>query len=194
VTDDRGAALIDFIVAATLIVILAAIATPVVGGTLERERAIVGAQALRGQLLRARFEALKRARAVAVRIELVGERTSLRLYADGNGNGVLKSDIDHGIDTAVSPQSWLDDNAAGVTLRINQAVTKIGSSAMLGPGDDPLYIGNTALLTFTPVGSATGGTLYVAAPRGPQMAIRVFGATGRIRLLMFDTNSGLWTE
>lgn len=192
--DDRGAALIDVIFAATLIVILAAIATPVVGGTLERERTIIGGQYLKGQLQHARFEALKRAQSVAVRIDIVDGRTGLRMYADGNGNGVLQSDIDDGVDTPLSPLSWLDDTAAGMTLRINQVVTKISGSGTLEPGDDPLHIGNTALLTFTPQGSATSGTLYVAARRGPQMAIRVFGATGRVRLLMFDANTGQWSE
>ena len=62
----------------------------------------------------------------------------------------------------------------------------------LEPGDDPLRIGNTSLLTFSPVGSATSGTLYVAAHRGPQMAIRVFGGTGRVRVLMFDAQTRQW--
>src|SRR5689334_24679855 len=52
-----------------------------------------------------------------------------------------------------------------------------------------LRIGNTSLLVFSPLGSSTSGTLYVAAHRGPQMAIRVFGATGRVRVLMLDRKS-----
>ena len=66
------------------------------------------------------------------------------------------------------------------------------AAGALAPGDDPLKIGNTSLLAFSPMGSATGGTLYVAAHRGPQMAIRVFGATGRVRVLMFDAPTQQW--
>jgi hypothetical protein len=192
VTEARGAALIDILVATTLCVILAAIAVPVVGGTLERERTIVGAQYLAGQLQRARLESLKRARAVAVRLELVDGRTHFQLFADGNGNGVLQRDIDRNIDWPLAPVSRLDDHVREISLRLNQEVIEIAGSATLGPGDDPLRIGHTSLLTFTPVGSATGGTLYVAAPRGPQMAIRVFGATGRIRVLTFDAQMRQW--
>ena len=191
-TEARGAALIDIIVATTLIITLVAIAVPVVGGTLERERTIVGAQYLAGQLQRARLESLKRARAVAVQFELVGDRTHLQLFADGNGNGVLQRDIDRNIDPALAPAEWLDDQVREISLRLNQDVTEIAGSATLGPGDDPLRIGNSSLLSFTPVGSATSGTLYVAAPRGPQMAIRVFGATGRIRVLMFNAQMRQW--
>ena len=191
-TEARGAALIDIIVATTLCITLAAIAVPVVGGTLERERTIVGAQYLAGQLQRARLESLKRARAVAVRLELVDVRTRFQLFADGNGNGVLQRDIDRHIDPPLAPAEWLNDQVREISLRLNQYVTEIAGSATIGPGDDPLRIGNTALLSFTPIGSATSGTLYVAAPRGPQMAIRVFGATGRIRVLVFDAQMRQW--
>jgi type II secretory pathway pseudopilin PulG len=192
VTSPRGAALIDVIVAATLCFILAAMAVPVVGGTLERERAIVGAQYLAGQLQRARLASLKRAQSVAVRLEVVGDRTQLRLFADANGNGVLQKDIDKGVDPALTPLEWLDDQARDISLRVNQAITDVAGTATIAPGEDPLRIGNTALLTFSPLGTATSGTLYVAAHRGPQMAIRVFGATGRVRVLIFDARARQW--
>jgi Tfp pilus assembly protein FimT len=192
VTDARGAALIDMIVVVALIFILAAIAVPVVGGTLERERTIIGAQYLAGELQRARLESLKRAQAVAVRLEIVGGRTQFRLYADANGNGVLQKDIDKGTDPPLTPLQWLDDQARDIALRVNQTVTDVAGTASIAPGDDPLRIGSSALLTFSPLGSATSGTLYVAGHRGPQMAIRVFGATGRVRVLMFDAQARQW--
>jgi hypothetical protein len=187
-----GAAFIDIIVAISLCVLMAAIAVPVIGGTLDRERTIVGAQYLAGQLQRARLDSLKRARSVAVRLQVTGERTQFRLFADANGNGVRQSDIDHGIDLPLAPAEWLDDQARDVSLRINQNITDVAGSTDLAPGDDPLRIGNTSLLTFSPMGGATGGTLYVAAHQGPQIAIRVFGATGRVRVLMFDAQTRQW--
>lgn len=191
-TEARGAAFIDIIVAASLCFLMAAIATPVIGGTLDRERTIIGAHYLSGQLQRARLEALKRARSVAVRVEVTDDRTQLRLFTDGNGNGVLQRDIDRGIDRPLTTREWLDDQAGDVSLRINQDVTDVSGAATLEPGDDPLRIGNTSLLVFSPLGSATSGTLYVAAHRGPQMAIRVYGATGRVRVLMFDAQTRQW--
>lgn len=188
----HGAALIDIVFALALCLVLSAVAVPVIGGTLERERTIVGAQYLAGHLQRARLESLKQARSVAVRLELIGDRTQLRLFADGNGNGVLQRDIDRGTDVALTREEWLDDQGRDISLRINQRVTDVSGSAALEPGDDPLRIGNTALVTFTPFGSATSGTMYVAAKRGPQMAIRIFGATGRVRVLMFDAQTRQW--
>lgn len=189
---DRGAALVDVVAALALILIMTAMAVPVVGGTLDRERTIVGAQHLAGQLQRARMEALKRSAAVAVRLALVGERAAARLYVDGNGNGVLQRDIDRGMDLPLAGVEWLDAHARDVSLRVNQTVTDAGGSGSLEPGSDPLRIGQTALVTFSPLGSSSSGTLYVAASRGPQMAIRVYGASGRVRVLTFDARTRQW--
>ena len=190
-TDGRGAALVDIIVATSICFVMAAITVPVIGGTLDRERTIVGAQYLAGQLQRARLDSLKRAQSVAVRLQVIDDRTEVRLFADGNGNGVLQRDIDRGIDPPLAPVEWLDEKARDISLRINQDITDV-SGAALSAGDDPLRIGNTSLLAFSPLGSSTSGTLYVAALRGPQMAIRIFGATGRVRVLMFDAQTRQW--
>jgi len=192
VTDPRGIGLVDTLVSVALGTLMAMFAVPFVGGALERERTIIGSRYLAGQLQRARLESLMRARAVAVRVELEGERTALQLFADGNGNGVLQRDIARGLDPPLTPREYLDIRARDVSLRINQPITDISGAGTLAPGDDPLRIGNTALVTFSPVGSATSGTLYVAAPRGPQMAIRIFGGTGRVRVLSFDAQARQW--
>ena len=187
-----GVALIDIIFTTALCVVMAAVAVPVIGGTLDRERTIIGARYLAAQLHRARLESLRRARAVAVRMEVIDDRTQLRLFEDGNGNGVLQRDIERGIDTPLTPPGWLDDQARDVSLRINQQITDVSGAVALAAGDDPLRIGNTALVTFSPHGSASSGTMYIAAQQGPQMAIRVFGATGRVRVLMFDARTRRW--
>ena len=191
-TDARGAALLDTLFASALCVTMTAIAVPVIGGSLDRERTIIGAQYLAGQLQRARLESLKQARSVAVRLEIVDERARLQLFADGNGNGVSQRDIDRAIDPPLAPPEYLDDRSRDVSLRINQRLVDVSGAGQLDPGDDPLRIGNTALLAFSPLGGATSGTLYVAAHRGPQMAIRVFGGTGRVRVLMFDAQARQW--
>jgi Tfp pilus assembly protein FimT len=192
VNDVRGVALIDAVCAIAVCLIMGAIAVPVIGGTLDRERVMVGARYLAGQVQRARLEALRRGASVAVRVDIVGERATTRLFADGNGNGVLQRDIDRGVDVALTGVDWLADHAQDVSFRINQEVPEIDGNGSLSPGSDPLRIGNTALVTFSPLGSSTGGSLYVSATKGPQFAIRLYGATGRVRVLMFDAQARQW--
>ena len=104
----------------------------------------------------------------------------------------LDEDIDRAIDAPLAPPEFLDDRSRDVSLRVNQRIVDVSGAGEIAPGDDPLRIGNTALLAFSPLGGATSGTLYVAAHRGPQMAIRVFGGTGRVRVLMFDAQARQW--
>lgn len=191
-SSERGFALIDVVAAVGLSLVMAAVAVPVIGGTLNREHTIVGAQYLAAQVQRARLEALKRGAAVAVRFEQLDGRTAFQLFVDGNGNGVLQKDIDRGVDPALTLVSWIDHHARGVALRVNQAIEDVGAGGAIAAGDDPLRIGNSSLVSFSPLGSATSGTLYVAAPRGPQMAIRIYGATGRVRVLTFDAQARTW--
>lgn len=192
VTSARGMALVDVLAATGLSLVMAGMAVPVVGGTLERERTLVGAHYLAAAVQRARLEALKRSAVVAVRLQELDGRTSVQLFADGNGNGVLQRDIDRHFDPALTMAEWLDEHASGVSLQINQTIADVGGGGELAPGDDPVRMGNSSLVSFSPLGSATSGTLYVAARRGPQMAIRVYGATGRVRVLTFDAQARQW--
>ncbi len=191
-TSDRGAALVDVLAATGLGLVMAAVAVPVVGATLDREQVVVGTQYLASAVQRARLESLKRAAVVAVRVELMDGRTAVQLFTDGNGNGVLQRDIDRRIDPPLTGREWLDEHGREVSLRINQPVTDVAGATALEAGDDPLRIGNTSLVSFSPLGSSTSGTMYVAARRGPQMAIRIYGATGRMRVLMFDAQARQW--
>lgn len=186
--------MIDVLVATGLCLVMTAVAVPVIGGTLDREHVIVGTQYLAAQVQRARLESLKRATAVAVRLEMLDGRTAVQLFADGNGNGVLQRDIDRQADPALTGLEWLDAQGRGVSLRINQPIDDVAGVMALNAGDDPLRIGNTALVSFSPVGSSSSGTLYVSAHRGPQMAIRIFGATGRVRVLTFDAQAREWRQ
>ena len=191
-TSPRGIALVDVLAAMGISLVMAGVAVPVIGGALEREHTVIGAQYLSAHVQRARLESLKRAAAVAVRLEVLDGRTSVQLFVDGNGNGVLQKDIDRHIDPALTTAEWLDDHARGVSLQINQPIAGVGGGPDLAAGDDPLRIGNSSLVSFSPLGSATSGTLYVAARQGPQMAIRIYGATGRVRVLMFDARARQW--
>ncbi len=62
-----------------------------------------------------------------------------------------------------------------------------------GTGEDGLRIGTARILTMSSDGTATSGTLYIRGRRG-QYAVRVLGATGRTRMLQYDTGSRSWID
>jgi hypothetical protein len=59
-------------------------------------------------------------------------------------------------------------------------------------GTDPVRIGSTNLLSFSPLGSATPGTIYVRGREGLQLAVKITGATGRTRLLRYVPRTREW--
>lgn len=189
----RGIALIDLIVSLGVISVLAGMAIPVMQRTRERDEVRTAARFFTSRLQQARLEAIRRNTAVAVRFE-PADANRFRVFVDGDGDGLLETDISRGIDLPLGPEERLTDYANGIAPRINQSVRAPDDTATLEPGSDPLRIGRSNFLTFSPLGSATSGTVYLAGQTGPQMAVRILGATGRMRVLWFDSATSRWRE
>jgi len=60
-------------------------------------------------------------------------------------------------------------------------------------GDDPVRFGNSDLVSFTPVGSASSGTLYVTDGKRGLYAVVLFGPTARLRVWRFIPEERRWT-
>jgi hypothetical protein len=130
---------------------------------------------------------------MALRFETRAGDVSYRLYADGNRNGVRAADISAGVDRAIGPGERLGDLFAGVTFARDPSTPPIDGAGDAGSSTDPIRFGASNLASFTPSGTATAGTAYLAG-RGPaQCAVRVLGVTGRVRLLCYRPADGQWT-
>jgi hypothetical protein len=137
----------------------------------------------------ARFEAVKRSAYVAIKFAAQGSDYSFRTYVDGNGNGVQNRDIVRGIDLPITPDERMHHHFSGISFGILAGVTGIEP----GPFNtlDPVQIGSSTFLSFSPTGSCTSGTLFVRGLR-TQFAVRVLGATGRTRVFEFNFGSQTW--
>lgn len=189
----RGVALVDLLFTCGVAAVIAAIAVPAVHATRDRDAARMAARYLANRLQVVRLEALKRNVTVAMRFDPV-EVGRFGPYVDGDADGVRQIDIDEGLDQALAVEGLLTDVFDSVTFRIPRDVPDPDGSGTLTSGSDPLRIGSSNFLSFSPIGSATSGTIYLAAADGPQMAVRVMGATGRMRVLWFDPASQQWRE
>jgi len=145
------------------------------------------------QIRQARQEALQRATTVGVRFE---PEDRFRTYADGNNNGLRTRDIDDATDAPVGPARRLDDDfGAGVNFGIASALPPIESGGeRLDAGADPIHVGTSRIVSFGPNGRGSSGTVYVRGRGGQQFAVRIFGQTGRVRLLQYRVADGQWIE
>ena len=186
----NGYSLLEVLMAITVMVIVVGAAIPLANTSIDRTRAAGAANSVAGRLATARFEAVRRSAHVAIRFVQQPDGYWLQTFVDGNRNGVLARDITRGIDAAITASERLDYHFTGIVFGIQPNVTGIDP----GPFDasDPVQIGGSTLVSFSPTGSCTSGTLFIHGLQGHQFAVRVLGATGRTRVLEFNFVTSTW--
>ena len=140
-----------------------------------------------------RVQAATRSISVGLRFEAVGATYRYALYVDGNGNGLRGSDIRRGIDTPITPMERIGDRFPGIVLGVAAGVTRISDGREMAGDADPVRLGSADTLTFSPLGSATSGTIFLRSRKGRQYAVRVLGASGRTRVMEYRHETRSWT-
>ncbi|HXH06704.1 MAG TPA: GspH/FimT family pseudopilin [Vicinamibacterales bacterium] len=185
----RGYTLVEALFAAGVLVTLAAVALPQMAAGLEDARVRSAARYLAARLREARMLAVHRSARVGVRFEPAGDDYAVGTFLDGNGNGVRSAEIQRGIDPPLRSPERLGDAIAGVRFGLLPGVPPVEG----GTGTDPIRIASGSILSFSPDGSSSGGTVYLCGGGRAQYAVRVFGVTGRTRVLRFEQGSRTWT-
>jgi prepilin-type N-terminal cleavage/methylation domain-containing protein len=178
-----GYSLTELLFVSALMAIVSAIALPQSLAAVDRARTASAARYLASRMAVARSQAVMRSAHVALRFEGKPPRITFRTFGDGNGNGVLAADIVAGIDAPLDTALLLGDLYPGVAIAV------AGEA-----GSDPVRLGSSNLLSFTPLGTATSGSVFVRGRDGSQFAIRVLGATGRARVQRFVVRSRTWVD
>lgn len=183
-----GYTLIELTFILSITATLAGIAVPIVSGAIDGMHAAGGARHLAAIVAGIRLDAVRRSSTVALRFEADGGDYLFTPVLDGNGNGVRTADITAGVDRAIGRRERLREHFADVSFGLLPGIPDLNG----GTGNaDGVRIGSTSLLSMSPNGSCTGGTLYVHGRRA-QYAVRILGATGRARLYRYDQGAQRW--
>lgn len=188
----EGFTLIEAAVVLLLLGASAALALPSMRSGLDGMRAAAAARHVAAQARSIRVRAVTQSVHVGLRFEREGDGYRYAVYADGDGDGLRARDIRSGVDVRLADFERIGDRFPGVHIGIAADVPGIAGRETLRAGSDPIRFGATDGLTFSPLGTATSGTLYVHHRSGRQLAVRVLGATGRIRILEFDEDTATW--
>lgn len=180
---ERGHTLLELLFVLGFAAVLGGAAAGAVLRSVERARGLVAARYLASRMTLARTQAAAWGAAVALRFEATPEGPSFSIYRDGNRNGVQLAEIERQVDLLVEQPLLLSERFPGVRIGL----------ASDSPGDDPVHIGNTTILTFSPAGTATSGTIHIVGADDTQWAVRVLGATGRTRVLQRSVAADGWT-
>jgi prepilin-type N-terminal cleavage/methylation domain-containing protein len=188
--NSRGFTLLELLLAVAVLGTLLTISVPMTATALDDGRVMMAARYLEGRIMNARMLAVKRSASVALRFEPMGSGYAVAEYLDGNGNGVRSAEIAAGIDPPLAPRQFLHEQFPSVVfgLRANTPdVDDVRSSV----DSDGIRFGTSRILSLSPDGTSSSGTVYLHGKRG-QFAVRVLGATGRTRVLRFDTGASRW--
>jgi len=181
----------ELVVGIGLIATATATAFPQLQVRLDDERVAGAARYLSSRLAETRMDAIQRSRQVALRFGSAESQYPFTTYEDGNGNGVLTADIQRGVDRAIRGPELLSDQFRSVQFGIRAGLPPIDPGEP-PPGLDPLKIGSGNSVSFSPIGFATSGTLYLTGRGRTQYAVRIVGATGKVRVYRYDWPAAKW--
>lgn len=189
----NGMTLFETVLVLSLVMLLGAVALPRLESLRGRIRTETAARHLAGLLRGARIEAGRRGATVGVAFDLPPDGQGIRLHVDGNDNGLQQGEIATGVEPPLGPAWRVADEFPGVRFAIAAELPDIGGGASLAAGSDPTRVGTANVMVFSPSGSSSGGTVYLAGP-GESFAVRVLGSTGRVRVLRFEPATATWNE
>jgi len=185
----EGFTLIELLVSVAFTTVLVGMALPIGADAIDDLHTASAARFLAARIAANRMDAISRSRAIGVRFQPSTPDYQFAAFADGNGNGVRTAEITAGIDAPVGKSRQLSDDFPRV--RFGLAIGSPDVDGVRNTSADGVRIGTPRILTVSPDGTATSGTLYVQGRRA-QYAVRVLGATGRTRVLKYDAGARAW--
>ena len=191
-----GFTVLELVVTLALLAVLALIGYPALLGATSAVRVELAARELAGTLRVARAYAVRYSANVGVKLYPLGDGgVEWRLHRDGNGNGVRSRDIERGHDPPLGPRRRLQHFGRGAFFGFPAEYVPRDPgrpSRPMGRLDDPIRFNRSDLASFDPLGASTPGSLYLTDGRNRLVAVRLYGRTGKIRILRYDPGRERW--
>jgi len=186
-----GYSIVEFLFAVGMLTTIGAVAVPQVLAQLDDFRTVGAARYIAARLQHARMEAVVRSADVALQVVQTAGGYTYAVYADGNRNGVRSTEIQQGTDRRLTAGERLSDQFQGVDFGAVPGLPAVDPGGT-APGTDPVRLGSGNLATFTASGTSSSGSLYIRGRRNAQYVVRIYGQTGKTRVLRFDARSRQW--
>ncbi|MBZ5640534.1 MAG: hypothetical protein LAO51_17485 [Acidobacteriia bacterium] len=193
---DAGTTLAEILVVVAILAAAAIVAVPAGADLLSSARAEAGAREMATTFSALRFKSVALRRYRGLLFERRGRDWVYFEVEDGNGNGLRTAEVRSGVDRTVSGPHRLEDDVEKAT----PGVPPGGPFPEVPPGSarvdetsDPVQFGSSDLVSFSPAGSASSGTLYVTDRRNGLAAVVLYGPTARVRVWRFDPWRRRWS-
>lgn len=179
---EAGHSLFEMLVMMALLGIIAGIGIPRCWESVQEYRLRGASLYMRGLLRQVRARAAANNCYMGIVFDEEEGQPTLSVHADGNHNGVRRSEIRSGVDKRIRGPWRLSEVFPGV---------RYGSPPHGAQPPFPgLRIGRSKIVSFSPIGQSTTGTLFLSNEHGSVHAVILLGATGRVRLARY--RGGRW--
>jgi Tfp pilus assembly protein FimT len=186
---EGGVTTVELLIACLIVAALTALAAPVAASVADASRIRHAAAFVSSRFRLARLEALSRAANVAVVFDRSAGRWTMRVCRDGNRNGIRRADIGSGADPCFDGPYAIGDVFPQVDINVDATLR---GPAGEPPSADAVRFGSSDLVSFSPIGSCTAGSLFLRSAGGAQFVVRVGGVTSRIRVMRYDSPRTGW--
>lgn len=190
-----GLTLVELVVTLALVGIVAGLAVPALRRSTAETRLRLGAAEIASTLRLARVYAIRHGAKVGVKFRSADGTVTFTLYRDGDGDGVLSTDIESGVDPEVEPPRRLTWLGQGVSFGFppGPPPTHPTSGRPLAR-QDPIRFNRSDIASFSPDGGSTPGSLYLTDGLRALVAVRVSNRTGRVRVLRYRAQERRWQQ
>jgi prepilin-type N-terminal cleavage/methylation domain-containing protein len=196
VAASKGYTLAELLAVLAIVAMAVAVALPAAAMLRDGGRAAAGARAMAAILAGQRWKSVAAHRVRGLQFRKIGNAWTWREVQDGNGNGLRSAEITRGIDPVLTADAALEREVPDVRLGFPPGGTDPEAppgTGTLADGDDPVRFGVSTLVSFSPLGAASSGTLYVTDGRNALFAIVLFGPTSRLRVWRYRPLERRWT-
>jgi len=181
----RGFSLLELLVVLAIIAVTVSVVTPNLIEIRRGSEVRLGATELRNVFQFARAEAITRGSEIGVKFVQRNGIWSYGFYQDGDGDGIRNADITSGVDRRIASPPSVPERLSVAFIGLPSVPIYVpDSSDTLSPGDVPVRFGTSFICSFSPLGSATSGSIYITDGLKSAAAVRVLGSTGRIRVVL----------
>lgn len=187
----RGVGFVEALVALTLVGMALALSVGALAGV-RRAEVAAAAHELAVTFHALRWRAVSESRAYGVRFVADGDGWSWVVVRDGNGNGLRRAEIDDGVDPRVSGPHRLASKRVRFGFPEVSRVPRIPPQRGALPLDDPLRLGVSDMVSFTPIGRSSSGSLYLSDGERELFGLVLFGPGTRVRVWRYDLAAAEW--
>ncbi len=143
-------------------------------------------------LYKARSEAVVRSSFVALEVKRDNGGYKFRFVVDGDGDGVRNNDLRRGVDKPLSQFFFMEGmgNVVGFYIPQECSIKDPVNDGYLET-TDPINTGRGDFVSFSPVGTSSPASFYIAAPGCVLYSVRINHA-GRIKIIKWNKKNSLW--